>query len=83
MTSARKKLTQKGISSFLLYPATVKVNHGGKSSLFQTPEEIEKFITELYSAERVSLKTTAILLPESESEEDVPANLMEIPIRNT
>lgn len=79
MTSARKKLIQKGISSFLLYPALVKVIHRGKSSLFQTPEEIEKFINELDSTESVPLKTTAILFSESEMDEDVPANPLENP----
>ncbi|KAL1268875.1 hypothetical protein QQF64_034238 [Cirrhinus molitorella] len=44
MNQSRKRLTQLGISSFLIYPATIKVTHRGSTSLLQTPTDVEVYI---------------------------------------
>lgn len=54
MSQARKRLIQKGIKSFLIYPALVKVFHGGKHWLFKTPMEVEDFAVSLESAGSIS-----------------------------
>ncbi len=78
MASSRKKLTQLGISSFLVYPAVVKVTHRGKISLLETPAEVEKFILNLDTATKSSLKkAVAVASRESEVNEDESAAPME------
>ncbi len=47
MNQSRKRLTQLGISSFMIYPATVKVTHRGSTSHLQTPTEVEAFADQL------------------------------------
>ncbi|KAL1277460.1 hypothetical protein QQF64_024133 [Cirrhinus molitorella] len=44
MNQSRKRLTQLGISSFLIYPATIKVTHRGSTSLLQTPTDVKVYI---------------------------------------
>lgn len=56
MTLARKKLTQSGITSFLLYPAVVKVPHRGKISLLETQAEVEKFVLNMNPIAKSSQK---------------------------
>ncbi|ROL46653.1 hypothetical protein DPX16_21112 [Anabarilius grahami] len=78
MTSARKKLTQLGITSLLLYPAVVKVTHRGKISLHETPAEVEKFALNLDPAVKSSLKgAVSAASRESEVNEDESAVPME------
>lgn len=78
MSSARKKLTQLGITSFLLYPAVVKVTHRGKISLLETPAEVEKFALNLDPAVKSSLKgAVSAASRESEVNEDESAVPME------
>ncbi len=78
MASARKKLTQLGISSFVVYPAVVKVTHRGKISHLETPAEVEKFVLNLDPATKSSLKKdVAVTSRESEVNEDESAVPME------
>lgn len=46
MNQARKKLTQLGIPSFMIYPATIKVTYRGSTSLLETPAEVESYATQ-------------------------------------
>ncbi|GAA6106569.1 uncharacterized protein LOC122133667 [Tachysurus ichikawai] len=46
MNLCRKKLTQIGISSFLIYPSIVKVTHHGSTALLQTPLEVEMYLAQ-------------------------------------
>ncbi|GAA6090394.1 trace amine-associated receptor 4-like [Tachysurus ichikawai] len=46
MNLCRKKLTQIGISSFLIYPSIVKVTHHGSTALLQTPSEVEMYLAQ-------------------------------------
>lgn len=41
------KLNDRGIRSFLLYPATLKVEHGGSQLHFNSPIDVEKFLSSL------------------------------------
>ncbi len=78
MASARKKLTQLGISSFVVYPTVVKVTHRGKISHLETPVEVEKFILNLDPATKSSLKkAVAVASQEYEVSEDESAVPME------
>lgn len=78
MALARKKLTQSGITSFLLYPAVVKVTHRGKISLLETPAEVEKFILNMNPIAKSSRKgAEAVVLQESEEKEHESAVTME------
>lgn len=43
MNQSRKKLTQLGITSFMIYPSTIKVMHRGSTSLLETPAEVESY----------------------------------------
>ncbi len=78
MASARKKLTQLGISFILVYPAVVKVTHRGKFSLLETPAEVEKFVLNQDPATKSSLKKAVVVASrESEVNEDESAVPME------
>ncbi|CAM4526591.1 unnamed protein product [Leuciscus chuanchicus] len=78
MALARKKLTQSGITSFLLYPAVVKVTHRGKISLLETPAEVEKFILNMNPIAKLSRKgAEAVVSQESEEKEHESAVPME------
>lgn len=46
------KLSDRGIRSFLLYPATLKVEHGGSQLFFNSPAEVERFLTTHEPGER-------------------------------
>ncbi|KAL6462649.1 hypothetical protein MHYP_G00290710 [Metynnis hypsauchen] len=50
MAQARKKRTQIGVSSFMLYPAAIKVTHKGNVSLLETPVEVEQLAAEIASS---------------------------------
>lgn len=40
----QKSLREKGISSFLIYPATLKITLDGEQCSFSTPEDAEEFL---------------------------------------
>ncbi len=76
--TSEKKLTQLGISSFVVYPAVVKVTHRGKISHLETPAEVEKFVLNLDPATKSSLKKdVAVASRESKVNEDESAVPME------
>lgn len=70
MALARKKLTQSGITSFLLYPAVVKVTHRGKISLLETPAEVEKFILNMNPIAKSNRKGADVVVSQESEEKE-------------
>jgi hypothetical protein len=45
--SATKAMKEKNITCYLFHPAWMKVQHNGRSNLFDTPGEVFTFLKEL------------------------------------
>lgn len=55
----RKKMDNLGIQSFLLFPATLKITHGGRQILLHSPDEAEKFLLSIQAPAGTSAEDQA------------------------